>query len=211
VEAQIYWAPPGSSSVRLECTVRDREVGGSNPPFPTRASIGPSFCDKPVHCAGSAGGFGTLSDGRRRRAISQLLQMARAHDCRGWSPRTSTSGTPASRAAKSQDGDRHAAGAARASGGWWRASPAPGSVAAWCRCPPTGGWRWWPWTLTAPADGVPSTGSASCRSSRQLRAGTRRQRSSAADAGSASDHGDGKGVTEPDQRIGNGGAPGSAG
>ena len=30
----------GRGSVRLECTVRDREVGGSNPPAPTHKSQG---------------------------------------------------------------------------------------------------------------------------------------------------------------------------
>jgi hypothetical protein len=30
---------PGSSSARLECSVRDREVGSSNLPFPTASSV----------------------------------------------------------------------------------------------------------------------------------------------------------------------------
>ena len=33
----LEWRPSGSSSARLECTVRDREVASSNLAFPTRS------------------------------------------------------------------------------------------------------------------------------------------------------------------------------
>jgi IS605 OrfB family transposase len=55
--------------------------------------------------------------------------------------------------------------------------------------------------------GEPSAGSPFCNRSRPMQAATMRRRSSSADAGSDTEHGDGKGVTYREQSIANGELP----
>ena len=54
----------GCSSVRLERTVRDREVGGSNPPTPTTPTIPPRRCLPGGICMAPLTGGGRLYGSR---------------------------------------------------------------------------------------------------------------------------------------------------
>jgi hypothetical protein len=98
-------------------------------------------------------------------------------------------------------GPRGGPGAGR-SGGGPRGSRRGGSRTGSPRWRPTPGSGWSRSTPRTPRSGVPSTGSARCRRSQRMRAATTRRPSSSRDAGSGSEHGDGKGVTRSQQRMG---------
>src|ERR1700683_2066668 len=68
---------PGSSSARLECAVRDREVGSSNLPFPTASDL---FCHPLLERADISEASPALTDDVVPEALTEVIDEQRRSD-----------------------------------------------------------------------------------------------------------------------------------
>jgi len=141
-------------------------------------------------------------DGRLRAAITALVVLAKAHGCVAVAIENLDFADLRAEG-KEHSGKRPSRGpGAGRSGGGPQGSPRGGSGTGSPRWPPTPGSGWSRSTPRTRPSGAPSTGSARCKRSQPVRAATMRRPSSSRDAGSGSEHGDGKGVTRPQQSMG---------